>query len=192
MLNYSINPDFSLVNYEKGAIIYFVPWKDDCLSMTDYGSQRSEYRKKHKGIKKEKSIMKKSVAKFISLALVLVCMLGLVACGGGGADVSGTYKLTEVSMSGMSVNLEDLAAGLGKSMDDLMVDLELKSDGKFNFDLSDLDPSLKMDGTYKASGKTVTLTTSDDEKIICTLEGDTLTMSEEEGGVTASMVFKKK
>lgn len=136
--------------------------------------------------------MKKSVAKFISLALVLVCMLGLVACGGGGADVSGTYKLAEVSMSGMSVNLEDLAAGLGKSMDDLMVDLELKSDGKFNFDLSDLDPSLKMDGTYKASGKTVTLTTSDDEKIICTLEGDTLTMSEEEGGVTASMVFKKK
>ena len=136
--------------------------------------------------------MKKSVAKFISLALVLVCMLGLVACGGGGADVSGNYKLTEVSMSGMSVNLEDLATSLGKSMDDLMVNLELKSDGKFNFDLSDLDPSLKMDGTYKASGKTVTLTTSDDEKIICTLEGDTLTMSEEEGGVTASMVFKKK
>ena len=136
--------------------------------------------------------MKKSVTKIISLALVLVCMLGLVACGGGGSDVSGTYKLQSVEMAGMSVNLEDLATALGESMDDLKVNLELKSDGKFSLDLSDLDPTLVMDGTYKASGKTVTLTDEDGESLIATLDGDTLTMTEEADGVTASMSFKKK
>ena len=136
--------------------------------------------------------MKKNVAKFISLVLVLVCMMGLVACGGGGADVAGSYKLSEVSMAGMSVNLEDLATSLGKSMDDLVVDLELNSDGKFDFNLSDLDPTLVMSGTYKASGKTVTMTTADNEVMVATIDGDKLTVTEEEEGVTASMTFKKK
>lgn len=135
--------------------------------------------------------MKKSVTKIISLALVLVCMLGLVACGGG-SDVSGTYKLQSVEMAGMSVNLEDLAATLGESVDDLKVNLELKSDGKFSFDLSDLDPSLVMEGTYKVSGKTITMTDENGEDVVATLDGDTLTMSEEAEGVAASMTFKKK
>lgn len=135
--------------------------------------------------------MKKNVAKIISLALVLVCMLGLVACGGG-SDVSGTYKLQSVEMAGMAVNLEDLATALGESIEDLRVNLELKSDGKFSFDLYDLDPSLVMDGTYKTSGKTVTLTDENGESMTATLDGDTLTMSEETGGVSASMTFKKQ
>lgn len=106
--------------------------------------------------------------------------------------VTGNYKLQYVEMAGVSVSLEDMASSMKMSIDDLKVDLELKSDGKFSFDLSDLDSSLVMDGTYEVSGSAMTLFTEDGESISATLEGGVLTMSEEAEGVTASMTFKKQ
>lgn len=106
--------------------------------------------------------------------------------------VTGIYKLQYVEMAGMLVSLEEMASSMNESLDDLKVDLELKSDGKFSFDLSDLDPSLVMDGTYEVSGSAMTLVTEDGESIPATLEGGVITMSEETDGVTASMSFKKQ
>ena len=49
--------------------------------------------------------MKKHVwTKMLSLALVLVCVLGLAACGGddGGSKAAGTYRLQNIDMGGLS------------------------------------------------------------------------------------------
>ena len=48
--------------------------------------------------------MKKHVwTKMLSLALVLVCVLGLAACGGddGGSKAAGTYRLQNIDMGGL-------------------------------------------------------------------------------------------
>lgn len=136
--------------------------------------------------------MKKSVAKIISLALVLVCMLSLAACGGGGSDAAGTYRLQTIEMAGFKMDLPALASFAGVSEDDLKMDLELKSDGSFNLDMSAFDQSMSMDGTWKSSGKNVTLTTSDNEAITATLDGKTLIMSEGSGDEAVSITFEKK
>lgn len=107
-------------------------------------------------------------------------------------DITGIYKLQSVEMAGVTVNMEDLASSLQESLDDLRVDLELGPDGKFKFDLTDLDASLVMEGTYEVSGSTMILTDETGEEITAILEGGTITMSEEAEGVTASMTFKKK
>lgn len=106
--------------------------------------------------------------------------------------VTGSYKLQSVEMAGMSVNLADLVSSMEMSIDDLKVDLELRADGKFFFDLSDLDSSLVMEGIYEVSGSAMTLVTEDGESISAILEGGVITMSEEADGVTASMTFKKQ
>ena len=70
--------------------------------------------------------MKKSVwAKMLSLALVFVCVIGLAACGGGDSSAAGSYKLQTIEMSGMSMDLEQLAEASGVSADEMTIILDL-------------------------------------------------------------------
>lgn len=133
--------------------------------------------------------MKKSVwAKMLSLALVFVCVIGLAACGGGGdTSAAGTYRLQTIEMSGMSMDLEQLAESAGVSADDMAINLDLKSDGNFTLDMSALDAAdMSMSGTWEASGSNIKLTV-EGEIINATLKDGVITLAEE--GV--SMTFKK-
>lgn len=133
--------------------------------------------------------MKKNVwAKMLSLALVFVCVIGLAACGGGGdTSAAGTYKLQTIEMSGMSMDLEQLAETAGVSADEMAINLDLKSDGNFTLDMSALEAAdMSMSGTWEASGSNITLTV-EGETINATLKDGVITMAEE--GV--SMTFKK-
>ena len=133
--------------------------------------------------------MKKSVwAKMLSLALVFVCVIGLAACGGGGdTSAAGTYRLQTIEMSGMSMDLEQLAETAGVSADDMAINLDLKSDGNFALDMSALDAAdMSMSGTWEASGSNIKLTV-EGETINATLKDGVITLAEE--GV--SMTFKK-
>ena len=60
--------------------------------------------------------MKKNFwTKMISLALALVCMLSLVACGGGGS-VAGNYSLHSVTAQGETITWKEFADAAGISM----------------------------------------------------------------------------
>ena len=55
--------------------------------------------------------MKKNVwTKMVGLALALVCIIGLVACGDkGSSNAAGTYTLQTIAIGGMTMDLEQLA-----------------------------------------------------------------------------------
>ena len=59
--------------------------------------------------------MKKNVwTKMVGLALTLVCIIGLVACGDkGSSNAAGTYTLQTIAIGGMTMDLEQLAETAG-------------------------------------------------------------------------------
>lgn len=135
--------------------------------------------------------MKKNVwTKMVGLALALVCIIGLVACGDkGGSNAAGTYTLQTITIGGMTMDLEQLAETAGVSADEIKVTLDLKSDGNFLLDMSALADTMgdtTMEGTWKESGSNITLE-ADGDTATATLQDGVITM-EEEG---MSMTFKK-
>ena len=141
-------------------------------------TQHSKY------IKVKEKEMKKRFNKIISLALVLICVFALAACGGGGSGAEGTYTFKTMSMQGMTFDIEQLAETLGEEADQLKISLVLNSDGSLKLEADALEMS--GEGTWKASGSTVTMTI-DGEEMTATLKDGEITMSAE--GIT--LTFKK-
>lgn len=132
--------------------------------------------------------MKKNVfTRVLPMALILLCMISLTACGGS-SGAEGTYKFQsmESMADGQKVTLDDLAEEAGMSADEITFNLVLKSDGTFSLDASVLDDSMSEEGTWEEDGGDLTLT-SDGTSVSATLEGGRLTLSED--GLT--MVFEK-
>lgn len=131
--------------------------------------------------------MKKNFwTKMVSLVLVLVCVVGLAACGGGG-DVSGTYKLHSMEMAGMSLDYEQLVATYAAGDEEnFAINLVLNADGTYKLDMEAIVPGSKVEGTWKVDGSTLTLTT-DGYNEEATIKGGVITLSE--SGM--SMTFKK-
>ena len=132
-----------------------------------------------------RKVKKNFCKKLLSLLLVLICALSLAACGGKNS-IAGTYKLQSLEMEGMSMDLEEMSDILGIDSDDLNASLSLKEDGSFSLDMSALDESMSVEGTWKSTGSGVDLTAEGDT-ITATVKGDTITL--EDSGT--SMVFKK-
>ncbi len=126
--------------------------------------------------------MKKRV---ITLFLALAMVVSLAACGGngGGSDVAGTYNLTEMNAGGIAMNIEELSATAGV---DVKIVLDLKSDGNFSLDMSALDASQSLSGTWTADGDKLSLT-SEGVTTNGTITGTTIVL--EENGQT--MTFEK-
>lgn len=131
--------------------------------------------------------MKKNVwAKMLGLALVLVCVMGLAACGdkAGSSGAAGSYKLQSFDVDGIAVGLEDLDTE--GALDELNIILELKPDGNFTLDMSAIDESQSMEGTWKENGSNIDLT----------VYGSTVTAPLADGVITletegVTMIFKK-
>lgn len=123
--------------------------------------------------------MKKRV---ITLFLALAMVVSLAACGGGG-NVAGTYNLTEMNAGGISMNIEDISSMAGM---DVSIVLNLKSDGNFSLDMSAIDSSESLSGTWTADGSTLSLT-SDGSTITGSIDGGTIVL--EESGQT--LTFEK-
>lgn len=135
--------------------------------------------------------MKKSVwAKMLSFALVLVCVMGLAACGGGGdTSAAGTYKLQTIEMAGMTMDLPQLAEAAGVSEDELKLNLELKEDGTFVLDMAALQQAdMSMEGTWEQSGSNIKLT-AEGSTTSATLKDGVITIADDSAGI--SMTFKK-
>ena len=133
--------------------------------------------------------MKKHVwTKMLSLALVLVCVLGLAACGGddGGSKAAGTYRLQNIDMGGLSMDVAQLAETAGVSEDEFKVVLDLKSDGSFTLEAAAMDENMSMEGTWEESGSDIKLT-AEGQTTTATLADGVITFAEE--GLT--MTFKK-
>lgn len=123
--------------------------------------------------------MKKRV---LTLFLALAMVVSLAACGGGDSGPAGTYKLTQMNAGGISMDLEELASSAGTDMSILM---ELKTDGTFSLDMSNLDLGLSLVGSWKASGSDL-LFTLDGEDLTVPFDGKTLVM--EQDGTTLTFV----
>ena len=133
--------------------------------------------------------MKKNVwAKVLSLAVALVCVLGLAACGGNGgtSKAAGTYRLQTLDMGGLSMDVAQLAETAGISEDEIKIVLDLKSDGSFTLDAAALEDNLSMEGTWEENGSEIKLT-AEGQTTTATLADGVITFAEE--GVT--MTFKK-
>lgn len=124
--------------------------------------------------------MKKRV---ITLFLALAMVVSLAACGGGGSNVAGTYNLTEMNAGGISMNIEEISSMAGM---DVSIVLNLKSDGNFSLDMSAIDSSESLSGTWTADGNTLSLT-SDGSTITGSIDGGTIVL--EESGQT--LTFEK-
>ena len=96
--------------------------------------------------------MKKRVA--VLMLAVVMTVLALAGCGGGkdSSPVVGTWKATEVEAMGVNVKVDEYLKQMG--MDDMKMDMDIKSDGKFSMDLM----GQQAEGTWKYSGSTLTLT----------------------------------
>lgn len=131
--------------------------------------------------------MKKNFwTKMISLALALVCMLSLVACGGGGGSVAGNYSLHSVTAEGETITWKEFAETAGISADDIAIGLEIREDGTFKLNMDAMDPTLSGEGTWTQDGSTITLNGTGDS-LTATHKGSEITI--DENGV--SLIFKK-
>ncbi|RZS92752.1 hypothetical protein [Cuneatibacter caecimuris] len=135
--------------------------------------------------------MKKSfAAKVVSLMLVLVCVLGLMACGDKKkSDAAGSYGIQKVETGGMSMDLEQLASQMGSDGDEVssMITLNLNEDGTFKLDVSAMGVSEAQEGTWEEKDGKITLK-AEGETIEGTYADGLVTLSEE----GMSLVFKKK
>lgn len=120
----------------------------------------------------------------LTLLMVLVMMIGLVACGGGGKNPSGTYKLVTMESGGEEMNVTELAELFGTEID---MTLELKEDESFTLDMGFLSEGESTSGTWKMDGDSLILTaegdelqvTYDKETIVMDLEGESLTFEKQ-------------
>ena len=112
----------------------------------------------------------------------------LTACGGGGGNsVAGTYTMSSMEISGITMDLEDFASAAGVDADDVNITLELNTDGSFVLDMEALDGGV-VEGTWEGDTDSVDLT-SEGETINCDVDGGVITMAEPSSGM--SLVFEK-
>lgn len=123
--------------------------------------------------------------RMMTLFLALAMVVSLAACGGGGggSNVAGTYNLTKMDAAGVSMDIAQLTAAAGM---DVSIVLDLKSDGNFSLDMSAIDATQSLSGTWTADGSTLSLT-AEGSTISGTIDGGTIVL--EESGQT--LTFEK-
>ena len=122
----------------------------------------------------------------VSLALALAMALALsvsilAGCGGGGGGggrggeptLSGTYSLVSLAIEGATYDLDQMTA-LG--LDAASNKIDFKEDGTYTATLFEDSDS----GTYKLSGPTLTMVDSGGVEMIGAIEGDRITISEDD------------
>ncbi len=123
--------------------------------------------------------MKKIGYWLATVALAVICVCALVACGG----VEGTYKLYSMKMGNKEIKMgEEFSIGLGsiKLSEDLMT-LELKSDGTAVMTVKMGGEGMTEEGTWKTNeeDKTKVDITFDGDTETATIDGGTLVMGYE-------------
>ena len=130
-----------------------------------------------------------TIALCVALVACACCMM--TACTK--PNFAGTYKFESMHMvsGGMTLDYavgQEITPGVAIT-EDFMV-LELREDGTAAL-ISQL-ANTNVEGTWTAKdNKTITLTFYEDSQD-CACDGTTLTMAEDEDGVTSSITFKKK
>lgn len=119
--------------------------------------------------------------KFLALALALVMVLSLSACGKG--EYAGTYELTEMSMEGFDLKAGDALWNQVFTDDVPVFNIVLDKD-TFKMNLNEGN---EVEGEYKVSGDTITLSAKGDD-FDGTINDGKITI-EYDG---SKMVFEKK
>lgn len=124
---------------------------------------------------------KKRVLTFL---MALAMMIALAACGGGGKDPAGTYKLTKMNSGGEEISVAELAGLFGVEAD---MTLELKADKSFTLNMGFLGDDESASGTWKMEGDALILSaagdnlpvTYDGKTIVMDMEGESLTFEKQ-------------
>ena len=133
----------------------------------------------------------KNTIKMIGVSFLLLIMMA--ACAGGStASMKGKWVVTKFEMGGQDLisALEEMA-----EMADQEIDLanmfycEFTEDGNYKLVMEVDEEVDAMEGTYKINGKKISME-YDGEMLEGTLDGNTLTLKDEEEEI--SMVFTKK
>lgn len=124
--------------------------------------------------------MKKIPAVILTLAIACLCLVG---CGGG--DFEGKWELEELTMSGMT--LTDNFFGMPVAV---MMQLEVKADGKGVQYANSSGNTKETECTWKADGKTMKWT-RESTVIEFKLKDGKLVAEYSEDGQTASVTLKK-
>ena len=124
------------------------------------------------------------------LLLVLVCGISMQAfCQSVNTVPTGKYQLTIMEMD--DTDITDFFRELGMNVDDMCI--EIQSGGKFSMTHMDDTKS----GTYKLSGKNITLSPAGEDEIKAVIEGSKITIEEKgdpetSGFSSTKMVFEKR
>jgi len=124
----------------------------------------------------------KKIGYIIAAACIAALCFTLVGCGGGQDNAKnfvGKYEMTSFTQNGQNMDSYIQAA---KQMG-AVITMEMDKDGNFVIDMI----NDKMEGTWKANSATECALTYQNDTIKGTLNGDTLTISEDNN----SMSFKK-
>jgi len=123
-------------------------------------------------------------AKKIVLAVLMIAAMAMALCSCGGANVDGTYVVTEAEGKSIDEALKLYeAAGMSYTAEQICT-LKLYDGSKFTLTVMG---NTMAEGTYSATSDKVTLTAGA-ENIECPISGDVITISA--GG--QSMKVKKK
>ena len=118
--------------------------------------------------------------KFLAIALALVLVVSMVACGKKDAAPSGDYVLKSMKAQGQEVNLDDYYAMMGSDFEMVMT---FNDDGTGTLATA---PGVAMDFTWEGNHYT-----ADGETAEFKLDGKTLTIIGSDNG-ESTMTFEHK
>ena len=128
--------------------------------------------------------MKRTLTICLTVVLVFGMMACMTACGGGDGP-EGRYDLVDIEAAGQKMTADDLksmAALGGKDPDDIEIFIEFDKDGTGRISSAGNDTDFTWEKDH------ITISGQDAE---LKLSGKTVTITEEEAGVTSVMTFKK-
>ena len=118
----------------------------------------------------------KKLLTILVASILCICCVGLAACN----TAAGTYKIKSMTTAGITVEV-------GEKLDADYIKLELEKDGVAKMTTKTLLGSVVKEGTWEQKGKTVTITIGDEPQEY-TLDGDTLTYTNEDSGMVLQKV----
>ncbi|MDD3139645.1 MAG: lipocalin family protein [Lachnospiraceae bacterium] len=131
--------------------------------------------------------MKKFRKVVVVVMVAMMAMAALAGCGGKDStpEIVGTWSVSELEASGVSISVEEYAKQLGQGEDAIKMDLTCKEDKSFSMDMA----GVKTEGTWKEKDGKFVLTVDGEDQEVSITDGK-LVLEEATSGM--KMTMKKK
>lgn len=125
---------------------------------------------------------------------VTIALLAVLFAACGAKSYVGTYKFASMSMTSEGMSMEYTAGQdfMGVTITEDAYVLEVKEDGTFTMSMNMMGMSESMSGTWKEEGGKMVMSVAEGGDQTATLNGNKLTVENNEDGMNTKIVFNKK